>query len=107
MKFAMIAGLACAAALTLAGCASPGGPELSAAAAVAKTPTPADPVAAQARLDTLKEANRHIELCHRTYAWPISFIIDCQPAGAAKALTAEDVAKMIAQALAAAKTGAP
>lgn len=58
-----------AAALSLAACATPG--EMR------------PQTAAKAKLDTLKEANRHIETCERTYGWPFYFNIHCVPQPAA------------------------
>lgn len=46
-----------------------------------------------------KEANRHIETCDRTYAWPFAFAIHCGPVSAA-AVTAAEVQAMIGRAMA-------
>lgn len=93
---------ACAAlALSLSACVSPGLQDLAAAKSAGAAST--DPVAAQARLDALKEVNRHVELCHRTYTlgWPFSGIVDC-PAktDGPPALTAADVGAIVAKAIA-------
>lgn len=62
------------------------------------------PGSSGANLDTLKEANRHLELCDRTYtlSWPPSGIIHCpvvQPASAAP-LSAADIASIVSAAVA-------
>lgn len=92
LKHPLIAGLALAS-VALSGCLSTAGIAGGTAA------SPGIDVAA------LKEVNRHIELCHRTYAWPFAFVIECPaqvpaPPPAAQALTAADVAAMIDQAVA-------
>lgn len=76
---------AAALALSLSACATMG-PE-SASNGLAKGASKAD---ATARLNTLKEVNRHIELCHRTYTigWPFSGLVDC-PAANQGALSPE------------------
>jgi hypothetical protein len=51
--------------VALSGCA--GGAELK-------------PSTRAANLETLKEVNRHIELCERTYAWPFTALVTCKPA---------------------------
>jgi hypothetical protein len=97
MKFLSVA-VACMAAVSLAACVHM--PELEAANSAVK-PAEADPVAARARLDTLKEVNRHIETCDRTYAWPFSVMIVCKAqAPVTRALTAEDISALVSKAVA-------
>lgn len=94
MKKLLIGACALALALNLSACASPG------------AVTGATSVGTGIDVATLKEVNRHIETCDRTYAWPFSIMIVCkaQPpaavAPAAAPITAAEVAAMIADALA-------
>lgn len=93
--------LALAAALSLGGCAS---------TELMKSLTPEQGAALTAEqraanLATLKEVNRHIEMCTRTYAWPFTMAWSCPGTPAApQALTAEQIANIAAQAARAAVT---
>ncbi|MBS0333434.1 MAG: hypothetical protein JSS35_11760 [Proteobacteria bacterium] len=74
MKTLLMAGTLALAALT--GCAS------SSAVIGSAPPTPAGGFTAADVLAVQKEANRHIETCDRTYAWPIAVTIVCKAQGA-------------------------
>jgi hypothetical protein len=92
MKRLGLGALLVAAAIALAGCVTPTGLEKPRASA-----------AGVDSLAVLREANRHIETCHRTYMWPFAFTIDCPPATPApQALSAEQIRGMVADAVKAA-----
>lgn len=57
-----------------------------------------------ANLATLKEVNRHIEQCTRTYAWPFTASWSC-PGAAQQGLTAEQIAAIVSEAVAKAFAG--
>lgn len=78
---------AAALALSLSACASVGavtGPSATKGAIKARS---------DAELQLLKEANRHLELCDRTYGWPFTAVITCH--ATAPAPTAAEIAAMI------------
>jgi hypothetical protein len=56
-----------------------------------------------AQLAVLKEVNRHIELCDRTYGWPFTAVITCSHQPPAEAI-AEMIDRAVAKALAASKS---
>lgn len=87
MKLLTLAGLALAA-VALSGCVSAG--LITGATA---------PGGGADSLPVLKEVNRHIELCERTYGWPFTAVIHCAPQGPAS-LTAEQVAAIVNAAVA-------
>lgn len=99
MKILVLAPALAAASLCLAGCVGPGaitGAAPSTSVAPAAGFTAADALAAQ------KEANRHLELCHRTYtfAWPPTGQIDCpgvQPAAAQPAALTPDLVEQLVE----------
>lgn len=68
---------------TLGACATPGRLE-----SLASADTPPEQ-----RLEVLKEVNRHIELCDRYYAWPISITWTC------RAKQDQDLGRVVAQAV--------
>lgn len=107
MKTLLIAGALALACSGLGACLSPAavtGAVPAPVAASGVTLTAADVLAAQ------KEANRHFELCHRSYtfAWPPTGTIDCpatstSPASTtAASLTAADVEAIVSKAISAA-----
>lgn len=98
-RFATCAALA-AAALTLCACATPGKLEAAAAAPAVEGAT------AQERLEILKEVNRHIELCDRTYAWPLAATWVCKSRQDTSELAAQ-IGKMVKDAVAEALKAAP
>jgi hypothetical protein len=105
MKMIAIAAGLCLAA-SLAACAT-SMPDLAATAPAAKPSE--DPAIAKARLDALKEVNRHVELCHRTYtlSWPPSGIVDCKATGeTGGGLNPADIAAAISKAVVDALTAA-
>jgi hypothetical protein len=90
----LLMGAACAAlALSLTACASAG--IVSGGAAPTKGAVKAQ---RDADLAILKEVNRHIETCDRTYSWPFTAVINCTHQ--TPALTPEAVAEMIDKAVA-------
>lgn len=95
MKNVMMAAAAACMLLTTA-CATPG--KLESAVTSGAVPQGAT---AQERLEILKEVNRHIEGCDRTYAWPLAVTWVCK----AKQ-DGDQVAKMITDAVNAAVTAA-
>jgi len=106
MKTLLTGGCALALALTLSACVSP------------SAVTGATAAAPGISVEALKEVNRHIETCDRTYAWPFAVTIICraQTPGAAPTtttagLTAAEVSAMIdaavAKAVAALKASPP
>lgn len=102
MKILTLAAAGLCLAASLAACASL--PDATAVAGAAKPVS--DPVVAKARLDTLKEVNRHIELCHRTYTlgFPFTGLVDCKAQGEATAAAPNvaDIARAVVDALIAA-----
>lgn len=87
MKITLLAGCALASVL-LSGCLSPSA--ITGGVATSSVDLP-----------TLKEVNRHIELCDRTYGWPFSAVIVCKgQAPVTQTLTAADIAAMVDAAVA-------
>jgi hypothetical protein len=83
-------------AAALSGCVSPG--IITGAAAPGKGAK----AQSEAELAALKEVNRHIELCDRTYGWPFTAVITCKASGAPSAETiSEMIDKAVAKAIAA------
>jgi hypothetical protein len=93
MRPATLGYLVAAIALSLAGCASVGAVTGDGAPTKGAVKAQRD-----ADLAILKEVNRHIETCDRTYSWPFTAVINCTHQ--TPALTPEAVAEMIDKAVA-------
>lgn len=102
-KTLAIAGCAVLSALALSACVSP--------SAVTGAPSSTAGLSAADQVAVLKEVNRHLETCDRTYAWPFAVTIHCAPVGTAPAttatqtLTAADIAALVDAAVARALAG--
>lgn len=78
-------------ALSLSACVSP-----SLVTGNAKPTRGAIKAQSDAELAMLKEVNRHLELCDRTYGWPFTAVITCSHQQAAPTISDEQLAKIVA-----------